>query len=533
MDQRHLWAVLVAVFCAAPALADVVMTNDGVRIEGTIVEETRREVKIRSRRGNVITIPRHSIERISREEPEERFDAQFERLSREEDVDGLLDLAKWARSRKLHPRARQANERVLELDSEQPTARRRLGWRKVEGEWLRGEDMHLALGHVRFEGRWVTGEEYDRIIAGFVKDADGNWVLPADEEPERRPARRRPEPRESKPAKASSPRARAPLPTGAAELLAVVKGSGEPARKVDAMKALAEQGGDAVAALTEELEAQLAKARKKLRDHFKRNKSKVRARLARAIGERRQVALAFIMDPAKYPDANHGAAAQPEVDRLVDHLRRAYQDPLAESLERGDAAGELAAEVRQVAEWLVEHGGSDLDPSGLERAMHDEVRDLIDMTRFPISAADAKVLRHSQGVQAYNDGVSTSLTKEERACVKATNEYRMMFGLKALKVFEPLVQAARKHSEEMVRLGFFEHNSPTPANRTPAQRCQREGASYSGENIAMGMGTGYAAFHAWYTSSGHHRNILARHNSIGIGQHQLHWTQEFGSDDPK
>src|SRR5438128_2188377 len=43
----------------------------------------------------------------------------------------------------------------------------------------------------------------------------------------------------------------------------------------------------------------------------------VRAVLAQVVKERRKAALDFIMDPKKYPEANHGAAAQPDVDKLV------------------------------------------------------------------------------------------------------------------------------------------------------------------------------------------------------------------------
>jgi len=60
-----------------------------------------------------------------------------------------------------------------------------------------------------------------------------------------------------------------------------------------------------------------------------------------------------------------------------------------------------------------------------------------------------------------------------------TNEYRMMFGLIALRAHEPLIQAARKHSLEMVERKYFSHDSPVPKNASPAIRCRNEGASYT------------------------------------------------------
>ena len=277
----------------------------------------------------------------------------------------------------------------------------------------------------------------------------------------------------------------------------------------------------------------LAKSQKKLTDHFKRGAGKVRAKLAARIIERRREAWAIIFDKSKYPDENHDAVGQPLVDAAVKKLYRSYDDPLGDLAADDPEVQELLARVTEAAGWLREFGGKGPKDAALLAALTAEVSELVGMRRFPVSADDAKVLEKSQRILEYNRAVQTSLSPEERACVDATNEYRMLFGLPALKAFEPLVQAARKHSAEMNRLKYFDHNSPTPANRSPDMRCAREGARFSGENIAMGMTTGRAAFHAWYTSSGHHRNILGKgHRSIGIGQDGKYWTQNFGSDGP-
>ena len=143
------------------------------------------------------------------------------------------------------------------------------------------------------------------------------------------------------------------------------------------------------------------------------------------------------------------------------------------------------------------------------------------------------MLDASKAVLKYNETTKTSLTAEERSCILVTNEYRMMFGLKALKVHEGLVQAARKHSKEMVEKNYFAHESPVPENSSPGKRCAREGAKYTGENIAMGNTDGRSTFHQWYTSSGHHRNMLMRHRSIGVGAESNYWTEDFGADEPQ
>ena len=95
------------------------------------------------------------------------------------------------------------------------------------------------------------------------------------------------------------------------------------------------------------------------------------------------------------------------------------------------------------------------------------------------------------------------------------------------------LRACQKHAQSA--LAAVSGKWPVPGKRSPGDRCKAEGASYAGENIAMGMNTGRGAFNAWYTSSGHHRNMLMKgHVSIGIGNSQSgrYWTQNFGYDNP-
>ena len=99
---------------------------------------------------------------------------------------------------------------------------------------------------------------------------------------------------------------------------------------------------------------------------------------------------------------------------------------------------------------------------------------------------------------------------------------------------------ARAHSSEMKENGFFAHNCPLPGaehdkHRTPGKRAKIAG--YPGgvsENIARGSNTGRGAFSQWFSSSGHHRNMLgARHTEIGVGRVDDFWTQNFGSASQK
>jgi len=99
---------------------------------------------------------------------------------------------------------------------------------------------------------------------------------------------------------------------------------------------------------------------------------------------------------------------------------------------------------------------------------------------------------------------------DEAELVAITNDYRMMLGRKALAINDLLVRAARGHSEEMSRMGYFAHESPVPRNATPSDRARNEGYAGSGigENIARGKVGAQASHDLWLRSPPHHRNIL-------------------------
>jgi uncharacterized protein YkwD len=502
-------------FAAPPASADTIVTVTGRTLRGQIVKETRREVQIRDSRGLIATIPRDEIEDIVLEDNATVYAEKLATLVAD-DAKGFFALAKWAKAHGLMDEAKACLKKTLAADSEHAKARKALGYRNVEGRWLRGAALKKALGLVRHRGKWITpAEKLKREAAAKAKTVQASSGLTDGAAP-----------------KTSTSSTAIVLPEEDAALLSIVRGSSALPRRTEAMRVLSRKGGDAGSALRRELETMLGKARKKLVGHFKNSKGKIRGKLAKKIRTRRKAALAVIFDKAKYPDANHGAAGQHLVDQVVGELLRAYDDPFGE-LRTDDAVTRLLEKVTRAAGWLRQFSGAEASDQSLLAEVQAEVATAIDMTSFPIDATDAKILKRSRETLKANAAIKTSLTEQERDCILATNQYRMKFGLKALSAFEPLVQAARGHSGDMLQRNFFDHTSPVAGKRTPAMRCKAQGATFSGENIAMGMQSGRGAFNAWYRSSGHHRNMLGKgHRSIGIGQAGKYWTQNFGYDSP-
>ena len=139
-------------------------------------------------------------------------------------------------------------------------------------------------------------------------------------------------------------------------------------------------------------------------------------------------------------------------------------------------------------------------------------------------------------IEAYNKArMRERLTNRgEEENLERLNEYREALGLRRLELDARLLQSARRHSKQMVDLGYFSHTSPKAETKTFQKRIAAAGYPRAGgENIAMGKTDGDAVFWMWFDSPGHHRNMVNhRFRAIGIGRYQDHWTQNFGLGPP-
>lgn len=98
----------------------------------------------------------------------------FRRVAGEEALPRLLDLASWARSKKLYACASHLHRGILTLDEDQPQARRALRYFRVGGKWRQALGFHEPRNHVP-EGQLpaLKGEFRDRLERALGPFRDG------------------------------------------------------------------------------------------------------------------------------------------------------------------------------------------------------------------------------------------------------------------------------------------------------------------------------------------------------------------------
>jgi hypothetical protein len=145
---------------ASAAAGDEVVLKNGSAFSGIVREEGDRIIvemdfgSMSFKRVDVRTIVRGS-------DPFTEFESRAKAAT---DVKSMLDLAAWAREKGLGTKSTELYRRILTIDPDQPDARKALGYEKVAGQWLAGDDLMMARGFVKYRGRWYTREMSERLM---------------------------------------------------------------------------------------------------------------------------------------------------------------------------------------------------------------------------------------------------------------------------------------------------------------------------------------------------------------------------------
>lgn len=318
--------------------------------------------------------------------------------------------------------------------------------------------------------------------------------------------------------------ARGPDPDASAQALRDLEALGEPARPrlLNVVKELLLRDKPVVTAATRRI-GDLAKAK---------------AAAAELAGLRK----AALENLAKLDKGETLRLARENYDRLADLLR-----PLNETFAvRRAVRAVMARRPALYAAWE-RLGGSDprLTPANEDQLRQDAaailgmpVADALAVPEFGPGGPPADPLAREywfydacRKIEACNRAQEPLMSPAEAENVALLNAYREGLGILPLEADPRLLQSARRHSKEMADKGYFAHESPTPSEKTHADRMRNAGyPSGFSENIADGARGGKGTFWMWFDSPPHHKNMVhAASTAMGVGQWGSKWTQNFGT----
>lgn len=290
----------------------------------------------------------------------------------------------------------------------------------------------------------------------------------------------------------------------------------------------------------------------------------------------RSHALLAIFNEKHYPypankSSKHYQVVQREIERRVAAVRLVWDNPLQVRVGRDASTQKTLTKLDALLDQLEADGA--LEAAVAARAwpwLAYGRSESLNVRTFFLDAGEEELLAYNEWVRAKLNPTRVAVAGvDEREQVAITNDYRFMMGfsalvipgeapyegideknvvgildsghvvrllpLRAVRIDDRLVRAARGHSEDMMRRGFFDHHAPpNPYQGTPgsAPHDRMTAAGYSGRAFSENIATAPSALQAhlgWFGSSGHHRNLLSPWEDLGVGHMSRRWTQNFGS----
>lgn len=156
------------------------------------------------------------------------------------------------------------------------------------------------------------------------------------------------------------------------------------------------------------------------------------------------------------------------------------------------------------------------------------------MTRFGVLVCAFALVPFAGADEKKDDKKGAlKLTAEEEAVIDLTNAERKKADLKPLKMNPQLMEAARKHAENMAKQDKLDHtlDEKAPSDRTKAAGYK---SSFVGENIAWNQKDAKDVVAGWMDSKDHRENILnTDYTEIGVAvakneKGEPYWVQVFG-----
>ncbi len=327
------------------------------------------------------------------------------------------------------------------------------------------------------------------------------------------------------------------------KLLDTVRRAKSPDARAEAVKGLRDRGGEAEEKLRKTLADLEADRRRRVEGALQRVRALARgpeenpglARLRIEWEGLRDHANAWLFDAVKFPPPRKQPVTGPEIGYDVarareDAARKAYEamEPLLDEAAAA-ALGTPPARARKLREDLASAVASHGEVvSYLGKGAVPALPELGGDERFFLALAEEdwatatteyRALQkgwrklcafHAYGraIIAWNARNPCGMDKQEMRGIESINRIRPALGISPLRHNEKLTRAAKKHSEEMVGMGYFDHTSPVEANRTPQIRAANEGYKAEVTECCSSLGTQTSAVEMWKWDGGHHRAMI-------------------------
>lgn len=248
--------------------------------------------------------------------------------------------------------------------------------------------------------------------------------------------------------------------------------------------------------------------------------------LKKELNKKREAALKELREGKPVGEGAHPKISS-EMDKKVNEVRVLWERPLERIVQLDKSLNEVVESMKFLAVALKKYNTSTEDKTyDLDVLSFLTTGSKIDIKNYPINSAETRLIKENKKIIEENEGDKV-VSEAEKEMVKLQNEYRIMMGLRALRINDQLSKAGRKHSEFMRSCGLFAHCGIGDGD--PASRGRAEGYSGCiGENIAAGQSDPYGAFTGWYWSHGHHINMIGAWTTIGGGIAEKHYTTMFG-----
>ncbi len=145
-------------------LADVFVLKDGGTLEGEWTnpnEMPRKTYTVRTSDGIETSLDVKSVERVRKGEKEAVAEYNAFAPFKEDTVANHLEIAEWCRQQRLTDLWKRHLHRVLELDTDNKTARQLLGHIQQDGSWVTRQEMLGGKGYIQVGNSWKTRQQID------------------------------------------------------------------------------------------------------------------------------------------------------------------------------------------------------------------------------------------------------------------------------------------------------------------------------------------------------------------------------------